>query len=259
MGEVEISDVPDEVVRDLCVWTPANHMPVTFITPDDLTDDERAVVPRLWLDALACGGRDGMRLILDEWERVLPWQLPTIVARFRAAGTDLLLGRQLGVPVLIYLLTGHFGDRRYCPWIGTPPVPVAAVPDHLRRLPADVLAFHTGVHDWLDSPLNGGMLPFAQMELVSFYYDPSWPFEFFDYVDGLWSGPLDESEYETDWSQVVVVHNNRASTRICAVRSDDPGTTQGWCWMEGSMTPEPNIWQAIDEALERGAVDWSYD
>jgi hypothetical protein len=41
MDVVELSEVPDEVVKDLCVWTPANHMPVTFISPGDLTDDER--------------------------------------------------------------------------------------------------------------------------------------------------------------------------------------------------------------------------
>jgi hypothetical protein len=215
MGYVEIWEVPDEVVRDLCVKTPANHMPVRFIRPGDLTDGERSVVPQLWLDALARAGRDGVRLILDEWERVLPGRLPKVTTRFRAAGTDLLLGRQLGVPMLIYLLRGHFGDRQYCPWIGTPPVPSTAVPDHLRRLPADVLAFHTGLHDWLESPLNGGMLPIDRMELVSDYYEPDWPFEMFDSVDGWSSGPpIPAPVDQPDWSHVVVIHNNRGSGRI---------------------------------------------
>jgi hypothetical protein len=228
-------------------------MPVTFITPGDLTDDERSLVPQLWLDALACAGRDGIALILDEWERVLPSQLPKVTTRVRAAGADLLLGRRLGVPVLIYLLTGQFGDRRYCPWVGTPPVPTAAVPEHLRRLPADVLAFHTGLHDWLDSPLNGGMLPFAQMELVSFYYDPSWPFEF-------WEGGrlVDAIADEPDWSQVVLVHNDGGSGCVCAVLSDDPDSTKGWYWVEGSMSEQRNIWEALDGALERGATDWHF-
>jgi hypothetical protein len=94
---MEISEVPDEVVRDLCVKTPANHMPVTFIVPDELTDGERSVVPQLWLEALARPGRGGMGLMLDEWERVLPGRLPKVTTRMRAAGTDLILGRQLGV------------------------------------------------------------------------------------------------------------------------------------------------------------------
>lgn len=97
------------------------------------------------------------------------------------------------------------------------------------------------------------MLPIAQMEQLSVYYDPSWPFEFWD-GGQLIDAPADEP----DSSQVVVVHNDRGSSRICAVLSDDPGTTQGWCWVEGSMSPERNIWEALDEALERGATDWYY-
>jgi hypothetical protein len=200
------------------------------------------------------GGRDGVCLILDEWERVLPGRLPKVAARFRAAGTDLFLGRQLGAPALIYLLTGHFGDREYCPWIGTPPVPIADLPEHLRRLPRHVLAFHTALHDELDSPLMGGMLPTAEMELVSNYYDPAWPFEMFN---SSWSSPpILAPDEQPDWSQVVLIHHNGASGRVCAMLSDDPDTTEGWYWFEGSMSRERDIWAIIDAFLEHGATDW---
>lgn len=249
--------VPDQVVQDLCVRTPANHREITFIHPDELTDAERVAVPQLWLDALNVGGRDGMRLIIDEWDRVLPGRLPKVTARFRAAGTDLFLGRQLGRPVLIYLLTGHFGDREYCPWVGAPPVPIADIPQYLRRLPNDVLAFHTALHDELDSPLMGGILPIQYMDLVSTYDDPSWPFEMFD---SCWSDPpIPAPTEQPDWSQVVLVANNGASGRVCAVLGDDPESTEGWYWFEGSMSRERDIWEILDVWFEHGANDWYYD
>ncbi|MBE1552257.1 hypothetical protein GGC64_006344 [Mycobacterium sp. OAS707] len=236
--------------------TPANHRPVTFIHPDDLTDREHAAVPQLWLDAVAVGGRDGVGLMIDEWERVLPGRLPKVTTRFRAASTDLFLGRQLGVPVLIYLLAGHFGDRAYCPWLGTPPVPIGDVPQHLRLLPKDVLAFHTRLHDELDSPLMGGMLPIAFMDLVSTYHDPSWPFEMFN---SAWSSPpIAAPAEQPDWSQVVLIHNNGGSGRVCAVLGEDPDNTEGWYWFEGSMSRERDIWTIMDAFLEHGATDW-YD
>ena len=103
------------------------------------------------------------------------------------------------------------------------------------------------------------MLPFSQMDLVSFYYDPGWPFEVYPADD--WSdGPqLPAPTEDPDWSQVVVVHNNRASTRLCAVLSANPEATEGWCWVEGSMTPMRNICEELDNALEHAATDWRYD
>jgi hypothetical protein len=72
------------------------------------------------------------------------------------------------------------------------------------------------------------MLPFSQMDLVSFYYDPGWPFEVYPADD--WSdGPrLPAPTEDADWSQVVVVYNNRASTRLSA----NPEATEGWYWVD---------------------------
>jgi hypothetical protein len=158
------SEVPDEIVADLCgdsLW----NSPVTFIAPDDLTFAEQAQVPAVWLVALRASGRAGLGLMLDEWDRVLPGRLPKLTARFREAGVDLILGRQSGVPVLVYVLAGLFGDRQYNCWTATPPV--LAVPEHLRELPRDVSAFHTRLHDELESPWMGGMMPIADLEPVS--------------------------------------------------------------------------------------------
>jgi hypothetical protein len=68
--------------------------------------------------------------------------------------------------------------------------------------------------------------------------------------------PIPAPVDQPDWSQVVVIHNNRGSGRICAVLSDDPEATHGWYWFEGPMSPERNIWEALDASLERGATDW---
>jgi hypothetical protein len=174
--------------------------------------------------------------------RVLPGRLPRLSARFREAGTDLILGRRLRIPVLIYVLFGHFGADRYCSWIATPPLPTSAVPEHLRLLPADVLTLHTRLHDSLESPLMGGSLPLAAMEQVDYYYDSSWPFEIWDRDEA--SGQLvvttpDPAE-QPDWSRVIIIHN-AAPQKVCAVLSDDPDTTEGWYWVEGSMWPQRDI------------------
>jgi hypothetical protein len=253
---MEPSEVPDEIVAGLCgdfTW----NSPVTFIAAEELTPTEQSQVPPVWLEALRASGRAGVGLMLDEWERVLPGRLPRLTARFRAAGVDLILGRQSGVPVLVYVLTGQFGDRQYCCWTATPPV--SAVPEHLRELPRDVTVFHSRLHDELESPWRGGMMPIADMEPVSIYYDPSWPFEMYPSVEGWSTGPrLPAPVEQPDWSQVVLVHNDRGPRRLCATLGAGPDSTAGWYWFEGSMSPEPNIWEALDFLLE-AAADWSND
>jgi hypothetical protein len=254
---MEPSEVPDEIVADFCgdsLW----NSPVTFIASEDLTSAEQLQVPAVWLEALRASGRAGLGFMLDEWDRVLPGRLPRLTARFREAGVDLILGRQGGVPVLLYVLAGQFGDRQYNCWTAT--LPIATVPEHLRDLPRDVVAFHTRLHDELESPLMGGMMPIARMELVSYYYDPSWPFEMYRSVEGWSSGPrLPAPVEQPDWGQVVLVHSDRGSRRLCATLSADPDHTAGWYWFEGSMSPERNIWEALDSLLHEGAADWTND
>jgi hypothetical protein len=254
---MEPSEVPDEIVADLCgdsLW----NSPVTFIAPEDLTSAEQLQVPPVWLQALHTSGRAGVGLMLDEWDRILPGRLPKLTARFRAAGVDLILGRQSGVPVLVYVLAGQFGDRQYCCWTATPPV--STVPEHLRELPRDVAAFHTRLHNELESPWMGGMMPIVYMEPVSTYYDPSWPFELYSGVERWSSGPpLPEPVEQPDWGQVVLIHNDRGSRRLCATLASDPDNTAGWYWFEGSMSPERNIWEALDSLLQEGAADWTND
>jgi hypothetical protein len=252
---MEPSEVPEEIFVDLCgdsLW----NSPVTFIAVGDMTAEERLQVPAVWLQALRTSGRSGVAVMLDEWDRVLPGRLPKLTARFREAGVDLILGRQSGIPVLVYVLAGRFGDRQYCCWTATPPV--ATVPEHLRELPRDVLAFHSQLHDELESALMGGMMPIAQMERVSTYYDPGRPFEMYRSVEDWSSGPrLPAPVEQPEWSRVVLVHNDRGSRRLCVALSADPDSTFGWYWFEGSMSPERNIWEALDFSLLVGAADWA--
>ena len=175
----------------------------------------------MWLDAAARSDRTGFGVLLDEWERVLPGRLSRTET----------LGRRSGSPVLVYVLEGDFGGDRYCAWVAALPRPRVDVPEHLLRLPSDVLALHTRLHDEIDLPL------FRQ----GVYADPNRPFEMYPPV----AQPV--------WNQIVVIQNDGGSARLCATLGDDPKATAGWYWYEGTMSPEPDIWVLADDWLLHGA------
>jgi hypothetical protein len=114
------------------------------------------------------------------------------------------------------------------------------------------------LHDELESPWMGGTMPFTDTELVSTYHDPRQPFEMYPSVEGWNTGPrLPAPIEQPDWSRVVLIHNDRGSRRLCATLSADPDNTAGWYWFEGSMSPERNIWEALDFSFRgsRGRLD----
>jgi len=252
------ADVPEEIYQRLAVRSAVNHREITFLTIDELTDDERRKVPEVWLQALQQSGRAGVQLMLDHWGLVLPRPLPQFTQRFREACIDLILGRQRGEPVLIYVLEGEFGDNRHTPWVAQLPRPITAMPQHCQGLSEDFLAFHTGLHDGLTSDLSGGVLPFEQMESIGDYYEPDWPFEMFKSPQ--WvpeTKTLPAATEQPDWNQMVLVSWDGGSGRLCAVLHADGADIDGWYWFEGSMSPETNIWQTLDIWLADAAADWS--
>ena len=261
IASVEPADVPEEIHRRLAVRTPANHREITFLQIEELTDEERRIVPEMWLHALHEPGRRGVQLMLKQWELLLPRTLPRLTRRFTEAACDLILGRQFGAPVLVYVLQGEYGQDQYCTWVASPPRPISAIPQHLQRLPESILTFHTRLHDGFDGPLfHTHVLPFAHMESVGDYDEPGYPFEMFDGVDWDDGAPtLPAPADQPDWNEVVLIASNGRSGRLCATLDDTKsGADGGWYWFEGSMSPEPDIWRCLDTWLTHDASDWTY-
>lgn len=156
--------------------------------------------------------------------------------------------------MLIYVLEGQFGGDRYEPWVARLPRPIAAVPQHFQGLPEGILAFHAGLHDGIQTRLSGGVRPFVRMELVGDYYEPDWPFEM--YASPQW-GPgtqvLPAATEQPDWTQIVLVADDGAAGRLCAVLDADGDGIEGWYWFEGSMSREADIW------LTASASDWTLE
>lgn len=252
------ADVPEEIYQRLAVEGVIFGCEVTFLTIGALTDDERRRVPEVWLQALQESGRAGVQLMLDHWDSVLPRPLPEFTQRLREACVDVILGRQFGEPVLIYVLEGSFGGDRYAPLVANLPRPIVAMPRHCQGLSEDFLAFHTGLHDGLASDLCGGVLPFERMESVGDYYEPDRPFEMYKCPQwGPETKALPPATKQPDWNQIVLVAWDGGSGRLCAVLDADGADIDGWYWFEGSMSPEADIWQTFDIWLADGAADWS--
>jgi hypothetical protein len=86
----------------------------------------------------------------------------------------------------------------------------------------------------------GGMVPIAHVELVSTYYDPSWPFEMYPSVEAWSGGPqLPADTVQPDWGRVALVHNDRGSRRLCAGLIADPDSTAGCIGSKGRCHPRP--------------------
>lgn len=240
---------PAELVESLrSTW----HRPVEFTSPDALTPEETARVPHVWLTALTLPAAEAVRHMVDQWERVVPGRLPLTTQRLRAASFALYLGRRGDELVLVYALSGNFGGTPYSYLTCTAPQPEPASVEYLTRIPTALRAFHTQLHDETESWLHGGMMAFADMELVSAYDDPRWPMT----IDGR-DPQFDPDVDYPDFSRVVLMFNDAASSRVCANLTDDPDSTAGWDWFEGSMDRLPDFWPRLDSWLVNGISDWA--
>ena len=242
---------PAELVESLrTTW----RSPVELTSPDALTPEENAEVPQVWLTALKMPAAEGVRHMVDQWERVIPGRLPLTTQRLREAAFALYLGRRGDELVLVYALSGTFGRKTYSTLVCTAPQPEPVSVDYIARIPLALRAFHTQLHDETESPLHGGMMAFADLELVSAYDDPRWPMT----IDGR-DPQFDPDVDYPDLSRVVLMFNDAASSRVCVNLTDDPDSTAGWDWFEGSMDRMPDFWAQLDGRLAQGISDWSDD
>lgn len=251
------SDVPQQVIDELCVEGALNLLPVTFITPDALTERERDQVPKLWLKAVGLPGPSGFGLMLDAWFPGAKHRLPLTERLWRRKGIGVVLGRQRGIGVvLVYVIAGTFGRDQYLSWVGRLPIDAHAIPPQLQRLPAPILSMWTQVHNGVDFGSHGDLLAAEEADIVGeHYYDPDWPFDMCDEDDHLIPNPAPQP----DWSQVALIFHDQSKTRVCATLAGDPASTAGWLWWEGSMGPLRNIWTRLDSELEYVASDWTKD
>jgi hypothetical protein len=77
---------------------------ITLIEPNELTDEERALIPDWWNEAVRLPGRDGLERALAAWQSTIPDALPSFHAVLRKHGLGVFLGRSdsTNKPLLAY-------------------------------------------------------------------------------------------------------------------------------------------------------------
>jgi len=215
-----------------------------LLSPEDLTADERQMVPRWWLEAATLPAADAAEFVIAQWNSVLPGRLPATLELFRRRAAGVYLTRvDDGAVVLVYALHDETGDPDQFPfvcWYGHPPRRHLVNPRvDLELLPRGIRAMYSEIHDhfYLAPFESTGFMP--SKEIFRLDGDPGrWKYE---NTNG--TGIPDSN----NMIPIVLHDTGSVCIELAGDRNEDDIT--GWLLYEASLVFAGPMWDAIDQRL----------
>jgi hypothetical protein len=238
-----VSSVREELTRQLAQ---PGYKDAALVSPGELSDAERHIVPSWWIDAVEHGPSEAMEAAVAQWESVLPGKLPRFLAvlQERAAGLFLArLGAKDDRVVLVYALNNSSADYRgehpYVCWYGQFPADsLGSDRIDVERLPQGVQAIYTTLHDHLRVAAFGATGFALSAELFALDVSPGE----FEYDT--------EGDYRPDPADLVPLLLS-AHGNLCVELTDrtDDDEALGWLSYDSTLEEVGPLWDAIDEQL----------
>jgi hypothetical protein len=206
---------------------------ITLIEPNELTDEERALVPDWWIEAVGLPARDGLERALAVWQSTMPEALPSFHGVLRERGLGVFLGRSDSAnrPLLAYASAPLIGEP-LC-WYGFPPTQELWHPTlDLAELPMGPRTLYTRLHD-------GFKLAFA------FHNGFPCSTELFAVGDDLdaESAEIVGSAAAPDLSRLIALFFDFGASAVCVGLGDEGG---GWVMSDSQIRPADDLWATID-------------
>lgn len=208
---------------------------VTLITPDELTDDERSVIPDWWLEAVRLPAGDGMAHAVAAWQSVLPDALPGFYALLQEHGLGVFLGRSPSErkPLLAYAVARPSSEI-VC-WYGFAPTPQLRHSTlDLSGLPADPRTLYTELHDGFKRafPFHNGFVCSAEWFVVGEDLDAG-------------SAEVVGAATAPDLDELVSLFFDFGAASVCVELGSD-ATDGGWVVSDGQVQPVADVFATID-------------
>jgi hypothetical protein len=210
---------------------------IELIDLDELSDEERAVVPDWWIEAVQRPARDGIEQALAAWETVLPDALPRFYALIRQHGIGIFLGRSPSerAPLLAYAAALPSGET-FC-WYGFPPIAELHHPTlNVAGMPAKPHLLYTQLHDGfkLASAFHNGFPSSAEWFAVGEDLDTD-------------SIPVEGTRAAPDLNQLMPLFFDFGASSVCVELGDGGSDDRdGWVVSDGQVQLVEDIWVTID-------------
>jgi hypothetical protein len=211
---------------------------VTIIDPDQLTDDERTVVPDWWLDASQLPREAAIARTIEAWRSTLPDAFPGFLQQLRDNGRGVFLGRSESEnkPLLAYVVTAASGET-VC-WYGLPPSHSLNHPTlDLTRLPGGPHRLYTQLHNGfkLASAFHNGFPASGELFAVG---------EDLDADDAEITG----GKAAPDLNKLVSLFFDFGASSVCVELAEaNADRSDGWVVSDAQVQPVDDIWTTIDQ------------
>jgi hypothetical protein len=228
-------DVPPEISN---VLRQRLFESLKIISEDQLTEDERTVVPDWWLEASQLPPEAAIARAIEAWQSSLPDAFPGFLQQLRDNGRGVFLGRSESEnkTLLAYVVTVASGET-VC-WYGFPPSQVLDHPTlDLALLPGGPHRLYTQLHDGfkLASPFHNGFPASAELFAVG---------EDLDVNDAEITG----GKAAPDLNKLVSLFFDFGASSVC-VELDEANAdrSDGWVVSDAQIQPVEDIWTTIDQ------------
>lgn len=230
-------DFPPKIIENLA------SEDKTLVEVADLAGEEAVRIPTWWKDVLALPEHERIARAITEWNRALPGRFPKFFDHLLRTGTGIYLVRDRhGELHLLYVARDVDNQRPAC-WAGAMPLPTDD-PAVRRGLPADLIGFHTTIHDGFRQVTGwyNGWLPMRNMFALSDNFDVN------DADIEFYGTPPDFNRENLDLDQVIGVFAGSSYGYGVDIANRD-NSAAGWYWFESTLEPTANFWEDIDKDL----------